>query len=188
MGDEVSAGTKKAILEAVRCRAERVLDEGLDADKHDNPFLEGVDSVVDALKTGRIQCRVYNREKFHAKAYITHGRLDVIGSQALVGSSNFTRPGLTQNVELNIKVESSAEVAQLQDWFERHWDLAEDVSADILRTIERHTALYTPFDVYARALHELFVGSEPTANDWEEHRSQMFGVLDRYQKEAYWPL
>ena len=48
--------------------------------------------------------------------------LDVIGSQALVGSSNFTRPGLTQNVELNIKIESSAEVAQLQEWYERHWD------------------------------------------------------------------
>lgn len=188
MGDEVSATTKKAILDAVRTRAERVLDEGLDADKEDNPFLEGVEAVAEALRSHRIECRVYNREKFHAKAYITHGRLDVVGSQALVGSSNFTRPGLTQNVELNIKVESSAEVAQLQDWFERHWDLAVDVSPDVLRTIERHAALYTPFDVYARALHELFVDSEPTASDWERERSEMFGVLDRYQKEAYWAL
>ena len=188
MGDQVTAGTKKAILEAVRARAEKVLDEGLDRDKDENPFLEGVDAVVDAIRSRRIECRVYNREKFHAKAYITHGRLDVIGSQALVGSSNFTRPGLTQNVELNIKIESSSEVAQLQDWYERHWDAAEDVTASVLRTIERHTAAFTPFDVYVRALHELFAHSEPTASEWEQDHSRMFDVLDRYQKEAYWSL
>ncbi len=48
-------------------------------------------------------------------------------------------PGLTQNVELNIKIESSAEVAQLQEWYERHWDDAVGRHADVLRTIERHT-------------------------------------------------
>jgi HKD family nuclease len=41
---------------------------------------------------------------FHAKAYITHAKLEVVGSQALVGSSNFTAPGLTKNIELNIQV------------------------------------------------------------------------------------
>ena len=105
MGDEVSLSTKKAILDAIRSRAELALDQGLEADKDDNPFLEGVPAVVVAIRDGRIECRVYNRDKFHAKAYITYGRLDVTGSQALVGSSNFTRPGLTENVELNIKIE-----------------------------------------------------------------------------------
>ena len=31
-------------------------------------------------------------------AYITHAKLEVVGSQALVGSSNFTAPGLTKNI------------------------------------------------------------------------------------------
>jgi superfamily II DNA or RNA helicase len=188
MGDEVSRGTRQTILEAVKGRAEAVLDRGLESDKHENPFLEGVEAVVEALHSHRIECRVYNRKKFHAKTYITHAKLDVIGSQALVGSSNFTRPGLTQNVELNIKLESSSEVAQLQEWYERHWNDAEDVSEDVLRTVERHTAAFTPFDVYARALHEMFDKVEPSANEWEQSESEMFPVLDRYQQEAYWAM
>jgi superfamily II DNA or RNA helicase len=188
MGDEVSHRSKKALLEAVMARAEGELDLGLERDKEKDPFLSGVEAVVQAMTDGRIECRVYNRDKFHAKAYITHGSLDAIGSQALVGSSNFTSPGLTENVELNIRVGSSSEVAQLQDWYERHWDMAVDVTPDVLRTIERHTAAYTPFEVYARALHELFANTEPTASEWEQHHSKMFSVLDRYQQEAYWAM
>ena len=70
-------------------------------------------AILDALRRGKIECRIYDRAKFHAKAYITHARLEVVGAQALVGSSNFTRPGLTQNVELNVQVQSAREVAQL---------------------------------------------------------------------------
>ena len=59
-------------------------------------------------------------------------------------------------MELNIQVQSGREVAQIQDWFETHWAAAEDVTTDVLRAITRHTAEFTPFDVYARALHEFF--------------------------------
>ncbi|MEI2704087.1 MAG: phospholipase D-like domain-containing protein [Ilumatobacteraceae bacterium] len=116
MGDEISHRTKKALLLAVKQRAEERLDESIEDGQGTRP-------VPDRAWTRswrhwcrvRSRCRVYNKDKFHAKAYITHGRFEVIGSQALVGSSNFTRPGLTQNVELNIKIESSSEVAQLQE-------------------------------------------------------------------------
>ncbi len=107
MGDEVSGRTKAKILEGIQKRAGEALEAGLDAEKAgDNPFLTGVEAVVGAIRTGQIKCKVYNRDKFHAKAYITLGRMEAVGSQALVGSSNFTCPGLNQNIELNIKVES----------------------------------------------------------------------------------
>ncbi len=187
MGDEVSLRTHNAFKEALIKRVGR-LDDSLEHEKDPNPFLEGAAAVVQALSEGRIECRVYRRDKFHAKAYITHAKFDVVGAQALVGSSNFTRPGLTRNVELNIQVQSGREVAQLQDWFETHWAAAEDVSTEVLRTITRHTAEFKPFDVYARALHEFFRGRELTAGDWDESQSRMFGQLDRYQQEAYWSL
>ena len=76
-----------------------ILDEGLEAEKETNPFLDGVAGIVEALRSGQIECRVYNKAKFHAKAYITHAKLEVVGAKALVRSSNFTRPGLTQNVD-----------------------------------------------------------------------------------------
>ena len=187
MGDEVSLQTHKVFKEALRQRVGR-LDDSLEHEKGPNPFLEGVEAVVAAVAEGRIECRVYRRGKFHAKAYITHAKFDVVGAQALVGSSNFTKPGLTRNVELNIQVQSGREVAQLQDWFETHWAAAEDVTTDVLRAITRHTAEFTPFDVYARALHEFFRGRELTAGEWDESQSRMFGQLDRYQQEAYWSL
>jgi HKD family nuclease len=58
-----------------------------------------VPAIVEALQSGRIVCKVYRRDKFHAKAYLTHARTAVVGSFGLVGSSNFTFPGLSQNVE-----------------------------------------------------------------------------------------
>lgn len=187
MGDEVSLRTHNVFKKALSERVSR-LDGSLEDEKGPNPFLEGVEAVVEAIAEGRIECRVYRRNKFHAKAYITHAKFDVVGAQALVGSSNFTRPGLTRNVELNIQVQGGRDVAELQDWFETHWAEAEDVTADVLQTITRHTADFTPFDVYAKALHEFFRGRELTAGEWDESRSRMFAHLDRYQQEAYWSL
>ena len=188
MGAEMTHRTRKALLEAVRQRAVKTLDDSIEANKGTNPFLHGVPALLDALRSGQIECRVYDKDKFHAKAYITHAKLEVIGSQALVGSSNFTVPGLTENIELNIQVQSAREVAQLQEWFEVHWNESSNVTDAIITTIDRQTQLYTPFDVYAKALQEYFRGHELTSTEWDETRSLMFPKIDRYQKEAYWAL
>jgi len=188
MGDETTRRTRNALFQAVKEKAAQQLDQSIEMDKEGNPFLNGVPAIVDGIKSGKIKCRIYNREKFHAKAYITHAKSDVIGAQALVGSSNFTLPGLTDNVELNIQVQSGREVAQLQEWFDDHWEDAKDISEDILKVIAKHTKAFTPFDIYTKALHEFFKGHEMTAGEWEESHSKMFDVLDRYQKEAYWAL
>jgi hypothetical protein len=188
MGAETTHRTVKAILDAVKAKALESIDSGLEADKDKNPFLNGVPAIVEALKRGQIECRIYTKEKFHAKAYITHAKLEVVGAQALVGSSNFTGPGLTDNIELNIQVQSAREVAQLQDWFEVHWEEAKDVTPAVIDAVARHTHEHLPFDVYAKALQEYFRGHELTASEWDETRSKMFPKIDRYQKEAYWAL
>ncbi len=187
MGEEVSLRTNQAFTKALAERLDR-LDGSLENEKGKNPFLAGVDGIVKALRSGQIECRVFRKSKFHAKAYITHSKLDVVGARALVGSSNFTRPGLTQNTELNIQVQVGAEVAQLQYWFDAHWAAAEPVTEEVLKTITRHTAELTPFDVYAKALHEYFRGQELAAAEWDRNSSQVFDQLDQYQREAYWSL
>lgn len=188
LGDEIAPRTGKVLLDAVRSRAQGILDASIEADKVANPFLNGVPAILEALRSGQIECRVYGKGKFHAKAYITHAKLEVVGSQALVGSSNFTAPGLTKNIELNIQVQSAREVAQLQEWYEAHWAEGTEVTDAIIKTVSRQTHLYTPFDVYAKALQEFFRGHELTSSEWDEARSKMFPHLDRYQKEAYWAL
>jgi superfamily II DNA or RNA helicase len=188
MGADVSLPTRAAFVNAIKGRAEAKLDESLEDEKRADPFLSGVPAIVDAMKRGQIECRVYAKDKFHAKAYITHAKSEVFGSRALVGSSNFTRPGLTKNIELNIQVQSSQEVAQLQDWYEAHWEQAEDVTADLLDVVEPHIRDYSPFEIYAKALQEFFRGHELTAGEWEQSVSRMYPVLDRYQQEGYGTL
>src|SRR5271157_703474 len=189
MGEEVSKRTKRALLLGLQ-EIKNKLDKSIEDEKEKNDFLVGVSAIVEALRNRQIQCRVYTKEKFHAKAYITHAKQAVVGSSALVGSSNFTVPGLTNNVELNVQLRR--EVEDLQEWYERHWELAEDVTSEILRTIERHTALYSPFDVYARALHEFFRRHEMTDYEWltagPAGGSKMYRILDYYQQEGFHEL
>jgi SNF2 family DNA or RNA helicase len=185
MGDEVSKRTIQAFKKALEEISQR-LDSSIEHEKTENDFLDGVPAIVEALKNKRIICKVYKKKKFHAKAYITHGKLEVVGSAALVGSSNFTSPGLVQNVELNIQIRR--EVSLLQEWFEEHWNEAEDVTPEILTTVERHTRQYAPFEVYAKALQEFHRGHELTADEWELHESKMYHVLSSYQREAYHSL
>jgi len=185
MGDEVSLRTRDIFVKALAGMTER-LDDSIEQEKEKNDFLSGVPAIVEALKSGKIQCRVYKDRKFHAKAYITHGRLAVVGSMALVGSSNFTYPGLTDNVELNVRIRNDVE--ELQEWYERYWDEAEEVTPEILKTIERHTRDFAPFEVYMKALYEFFQGHELTASEWERSQSVMYPILDHYQKEGYHAL
>ena len=94
IGSETSRQTAEIIAEAISR-----LSSSFDPERVKDPFLEGLESIVQGIVDGKIELRVYTDKKFHAKAYITHGRLEVVGSAALVGSSNFTLPGLTRNIE-----------------------------------------------------------------------------------------
>jgi len=187
MGNVVSMRTKKALVAGIEA-AKSALDKSIEIEKEGNDFLIGVPAIVDAVRKGQVECRIYTKDKFHAKAYITHAKQEVVGATALVGSSNLTVPGLTTNVELNIQLRR--EVEQLQEWYERHWREAENISEEILKVIERHTKEYSPFEVYAKSLQEFFRGHEMTAGEWElagpqNGGSRVYPVLDQYQKEGY---
>jgi len=180
MGDEITKKTKMVLTQALTGR----LDASIEKQKVRDDFLDGVPAIVDAIKAGRIQFRVYRKTKFHAKTYITHSREEVVGSFALVGSSNFTRPGLTSNVELNVQV-SGTNVGLLQDWYENYWDEADDITPDMLRTIERHVVPFTPFDIWSRSLAELFRHNSPPPDVWAEKHSLIYKLLDGYQRDGY---
>ncbi|MGA2661596.1 MAG: SNF2-related protein, partial [Verrucomicrobiota bacterium] len=190
MGDQATVRTRQAVLEGLRKDACRKLDASVEAEKEVNDMLVGTAALVEGMRQGKIQCRIYAKRKFHAKAYITHPRLAVVGSVALVGSSNFTLPGLTENIELNIQIRAPGDVSQLQAWYEQHWQGAEDITPDIVKVIERHIKEYLPFDIYAKAMQEFHRGHEMTDDEWEKagaHNggSAMYPVLDKYQQDGY---
>lgn len=57
-------------------------------------------TMVTLIKQGTLDIRVYRQPRLHAKAYI-FGNLGDGHSVGIIGSSNFTKAGLTSNSELN---------------------------------------------------------------------------------------
>ena len=191
-GDELTRRTRDTIERAVIAVFEK-LNNSIETEKEKNEFLFGVPSIVEALINGKIECRVYSKDKFHAKAFITYFKEDyhntfsqamnIPKGYALVGSSNFTKAGLTKNVELNVQVTNDVE--KLQEWYNLHWDEAEDITNAILKVIETQTKEYMPYDIYLRSMFEYFKGREQSISDWEQHNSALFPILSQYQKDGY---
>ena len=187
MGDEMTKKTSAALTKAIN-KIKNILNESIEKEKDTNTFLKGVAGIIEGIHSGKIKCKIYNKKKFHAKCYITYSKAAVAPPVALVGSSNFTYSGLTQNLELNVRISSEAEVAILQDWYEKHWDDAMDISNEIITVIQKHIKEYTPFDVYIKSLHEFYKGHEITISEWEQNHSVLYKEISQYQKEAYHSL
>jgi superfamily II DNA or RNA helicase len=192
LGNEVTKRTKTVIDAVVEALLSRLRDS-VDAEQEHNEFLIGVPAIVEAMKSRKIECRVFDKDKFHAKAYITYFRddyrdqfissMNLPNGYALVGSSNFTHAGLTKNIELNVQVDN--EVAELQEWFEERWLEGTDITEAILQVIENHCKEFSPYDVYLRSMYEYFKSREETVSEWENHESVVYRGLSQYQKDGY---
>lgn len=192
LGKEMTRRSKEVIDTVVKDLLDR-LHNSLNDEQEKNTFLVGVPAILQAFKTGKIECRVYDEAKFHAKAYITclrdevHAQfiqaMNVPLGYALVGSSNFTRAGLTQNIELNVQI--GRDVDQLQNWFDKRWEEGKDITASVLTIIENHIREFSPYDVYFRSMYEYFQNSEESVSEWEQHDSVIYSLLSQYQKDGY---
>ncbi|SFW52089.1 PLD-like domain-containing protein, partial [Ruminococcus sp. YE71] len=192
LGNEVTKRTKDVIEEVAQTMIER-FRSSMEREQEKNEFLIGVPAIIKAMKFGKIECRVYDSNKFHAKAYITYFRdeyrdqfisaMNVPSGYALVGSSNFTKAGLTQNIELNVQVKD--EVEQLQKWFDEHWQNGTDITEAVLKVMEMHCREFSPYDVYLRSMYEYFKSHEETVSEWEENESVVYKGLSQYQKDGY---
>lgn len=192
LGNEVTKRTEDVIKQAVTALLSR-LKNSVDSEQEKNEFLFGVPAILEALKSGKIECRVFDKSKFHAKAYITYFRddyrnqfihsMNIPAGYALVGSSNFTKAGLTQNIELNVQIKDDVE--QLQEWFDLHWEQGTDITEAVLSIIEKHCKEYSPYDVYLRSMFEYFKTREETISEWENNDSVIYPGLAQYQRDGY---
>ncbi|HPP51587.1 MAG TPA: helicase-related protein [Thermoguttaceae bacterium] len=105
------------------------------------------------LAQDHVAVRRYAHSFLHGKAYIVQG-VPTLGAMGIVGSSNFTGAGLTANRELNAVLKQSAAVRELQDWFQAHWEEAEDYKTELLALLERFTRVYSPYEIYMKVLYE----------------------------------
>lgn len=78
-------------------------------------------------------------DMLHAKLYLYYkkeiNRIEdsaLFDGRAIVGSSNLTTRGLTQEGEINVWVDKPNEVISLVEWFERMWEKGEELDPDVL--------------------------------------------------------
>jgi superfamily II DNA or RNA helicase len=182
MGDETTRRTRRELVDSLRQASDDNIEMTKAAD--DAAALTGLDAVRQALQSKQIHVKVYSRAKFHAKAY----RLETKGppvDYALIGSSNFTEPGLTRNLELNLFTTDQSQHNALKTWFQGVWEDGEEVNPDIIGVIERHLRVYGPFELWAKALYEFFADRETPETLWECNQSVMYPELSRYQQDGY---
>ena len=192
LGNEITKRTKE-VIDATVASILNNLNQSINTENETNEFLVGVPAIMEALRTRKIECRVFDKGKFHAKAYITYFKdkyksgfiqsMNIPEGYGLVGSSNFTKAGLTKNIELNVQL--NRDVEQLQDWFEDKWEQGQDITEAVLQVIENHVKEYSPYDVYLRSMYEFFKSREETVSEWEKHDSKMYPILSQYQRDGY---
>lgn len=122
--------------------------EGFDLEKNQN---ELVRDLINFLKKKNVEIRIYTKDFLHGKAYI-------FDNLVVVGSSNFTRAGLTSNTELNIvSLEAEAEYIRKR-WFDKFWDQASDFKEELIKILEESrfgSKEYSPYQIFIKTLYEL---------------------------------
>lgn len=119
-----------------------------------------VTTLRDLVASGRVEVRSYPRGPLHAKAYLCWYANHPEPGSAVVGSSNLTLAGFTHNTELNVRVTGDAEMNELGRWFDALWADSDDIGKDLVTQLDKSWALAatTPYEVYLKALYELYGG------------------------------
>lgn len=143
---------------------------GGEAGKEASQLREVAKKLAALLKSGILEVKVFRHPRLHAKAYI-FGDVDSACAVGIIGSSNFTKAGLTSNAELNYLEEDHKQVLyqpinDTQDhghlsWFNELWDDPEAVewTGEFTEIIEKSPVgdmTYGPYDVYIKTLMEVF--------------------------------
>jgi len=137
MGNETDPETAQELALGHKERFERELISDLNSiSDEDKNKIKALEKLHDYIREGKIDIKIYTKEKFHAKAYIFERNDGSIGDVAVVGSSNFTRMGLGGNTELNSIHRNTAELNELKEWYKVIWKEAEPYKDELLKIIE----------------------------------------------------
>ena len=119
-----------------------------------------LEQVYTMVTDNRLKVKIYIKSKLHAKAYIfdfLHPQPNSKGI-AIVGSSNLSLAGLTNNTELNVYVHDNGENhEEISRWFNELWNEAEDFNTKFLEELQESWVLKraTPEDIYYKTIYTL---------------------------------
>ena len=110
------------------------------------------------VSAGKIKVRAYVKDRLHSKAYIfdyPSSRYDK--GNAIIGSSNLSLGGLSNNTELNAVISGGDNHERLTEWFNDLWDQSEDFKRELLEELGDSWALnmVNPYDIYIKTIYHL---------------------------------
>lgn len=141
MGNETTYPTKEELVEGYNLRElfKQRMIEDLQKQKLSDEQIERLKALRDFIANNVIDVKLFDKSRLHAKLYLFLTKPEEkYGSPglAVVGSSNFTAEGLTQNKELNVLLTSREEVLYLNQWFDELWNEAVEFREDLLKVID----------------------------------------------------
>jgi superfamily II DNA or RNA helicase len=179
-GDDANPEQRRRLLEMLRQRS----DADLLTQRDTLPNLTPLKKIEALFLAGKVEARCYTAKKFHAKAYLIDRPNNYPKQMAVIGSGNFTRPGLVQNIELNVEL-TPEQTAHLDAWFDARWaEAVQDVvTEDVLAEIRRQIDLYEPYVLYLKALYAW--GAMQEADTPAMGRTKLLDALDPHQEQGF---
>ena len=141
MGNETTYPTKEELVAGYNLRElfKQRMIEDLQRQKLTEEQINQLKALRDFIANNIIDVKLFDKSRLHAKLYLFLTKPEEkYGSPglAIVGSSNFTAEGLTQNKELNVLLTSREEVLYLNQWFDNLWGEAVEFREDLLKIID----------------------------------------------------
>ena len=172
----------------VKTRFSQKLAQEMDTSKDTKEVYEGVMKFMEWLRSGKLKIRAYPARNLHAKLYImSFAEEDRDRGRVITGSSNFTRAGLTDNLELNVELKNPSDYKFALQKFNKLWDEAVDIKDKYLETVQTKTWLndtITPYELYLKFLYEHFKEDLKSADESPfQYMPQDFKRLE-YQSQA----
>lgn len=136
----------------------------------ESQYRELVTQMKQLIADGRLEVRVYRRSFLHAKCYI-FGSYEGESAVGVIGSSNFTRAGLTKNTELNaleddhrivkFKPQNGTDEYGHLSWFDTVWndeltEVWDGKFSQLLGDSPVGDLVFGAHDVYVKTLMEVF--------------------------------
>lgn len=174
IGDETDLNTATEITKGYNLKSkEKTIQAIIDSTQElDDIQREKIYYLSEYIKEGKINFKIYTKDKFHSKSYIfdvEYNNGDIEESYAIIGSSNFSKRGLGEsskygcNTELNATLRQNSAIDEVKEWFDEIWEESDDFNENLLNIINKnikHEKLeYSPMDILLKSLYCLYKDS-----------------------------
>src|SRR5579859_3832785 len=189
LGDEPEAGSDLGLRE-IGAKPVKGLIRDLASASFNEQTLRLVEDLIAFLRQKHVQVRLYTRGFLHAKCYLFYsggGFERFTPVAAIVGSSNFTRPGLQTNKELNLAHRANLSPQEVEPGRVKSFlESADRKRLGQIGEVERVTAANVPGVLAINELAEWYERQWEAARDFKE---ELIDLVDssKFGRKEYIP-